>query len=567
VFLWERPACAATSCDPIVTFADGKQPGREIFVSPSGSNSTGDGSQARPYQTVSRAVQGVKAGDAIRLLPGTHAPGTYLADLAGTSNAPIWLGGVPGQPRPTISGGSSALHLSRIRYVVIENLEVAGATGNGINCDDGGDYANSNATRHVLFRNLSFRDIGTGGNQDGLKLSGLYDYAVIGCEFARLSAGGSAIDHVGCHRGLIARCTFTDAGGNAVQCKGGSTDIEIRWNRITNGGARAINLGGSTGFEYFRPPLSTSTPNAESRDIRVIANVFRGSETPVAFVGTVNSLVANNTFIQPTRWLCRILQETVSSGGYTFLPCSSNQFVNNLVYFDRSKISTYVNIGPNTEPASFTFAHNLWYAFNQPAQSKPTLPAPETNGVYGLNPQFANVPAGDFSLSTNSPAAGKGRRWPRIWADCAERCYANPPSMGAFEANPPPPDRADADHDFLPDLWEAQHGLDRDDPTDAAFDNDQDRLANLAEYIAGTNPNDPASVFTLYSASRAGSGFSFRCLTAPGRRYRVEARDLQPPGSWVETFTTNGTGSEVVFHQPMLAGAGRLVRVRLELAP
>ena len=406
VLIARTAECQVTnSCDPIRTFVDGKQPLGEIFVSPTGNNSTGSGTQANPYQTISRALQGVQPGDAIRLLPGNHVTGNSIGNLAGTSNAPIWIGGVPGQARPVISGGATAIQLSRIRYVILENLEVTGATANGINCDDGGDYANSNATRHILFRNLYIHDIGTGGNNDGLKLSGVNDYFVLDCEFARMSAGGSGIDHVGCHRGLIARCTFTDAGSNAVQCKGGSEDIEIRWNRMTNGGARAINIGGSTGFEFFRPPLSTNVPNVEARNIRVVANLFRGSDAPVAFVGTVGSLVANNTIVEPSRWVLRILQETVSSGGYTFLPCSSNQFINNLVYFNRSQISTHVNIGANTDAASFKFAHNLWFAFNQPSQSQPSLPSAETNGVYGLNPLFVDATNGNFSVSTNSPVA------------------------------------------------------------------------------------------------------------------------------------------------------------------
>ena len=427
-------ACAADSCDPIHTFADGKQPLREIFVSPAGNNSTGNGSQANPYQTINHALQGVQPGDAIRLLPGTYAGGTSIGNLAGTSNAPIWLGGVPGQPRPVIRGGATAMQLSRVRFVILENIEVSGATANGINCDDGADYANSNATRHVVFRNLYIHDIGTGGNNDGLKLSGVNDYFVLDCEFARMSAGGSGIDHVGCHGGLIARNQFTDVGSNAIQCKGGSENIEIRWNRFRNAGERAINIGGSTGFQFFRPPLVTNTPNSEAGNIRVIANLFHGSATPVAFVGAVNSLVANNTFIQPTRWLMRILQETVSNGGYAFAPCGKNQFINNLVYFDRSQISTYVNIGANTDAASFAFAHNLWYAFNQPNQSQPTLPAPESNGIYALNPMFINAAAGDYSLVTNSPASGKGRKLPNVRADLREHCYAAPPTIGAFES-------------------------------------------------------------------------------------------------------------------------------------
>lgn len=426
---------AATSCDPIVTFADGKQSARSIHVSPTGSDSSGNGSRESPFRSLSRATQGVQPGDAVRLLPGEHPTGTQLTDLAGTAEAPIWIGGVPGEARPVFADGNQALHLVRVRHVIIENLEVRGAAQNGINCDDGGAYDDPEATHHVVFRNLAFSDIGTGGNRDALKLSGVNDYFVLDCTFARTSAGGSGIDHVGCHRGLIARCTFEDIGSNAIQCKGGSEDVEIRWNRFLRGGQRAINLGGSTGFEYFRPPLSERAPNTESRDIRVLANLFVGSDAPVAFVGTVDSLVANNTFIDPTRWVLRILQETTSSDGFTFLPCGNNRFVNNLVWFDRSQGSMFVNIGPNTAPASFEFGNNLWYAHDDPARSQPGLPAPETAGVVGRDPRFVDPAAPDHRLLPDSPAAGAGvALGPVLKADFLERCYATPPSIGAFEA-------------------------------------------------------------------------------------------------------------------------------------
>ena len=263
------------------------------------------------------------------------------------------------------------------------------------------------------------------------------EYFVLDCEFARMSAGGSGIDHVGCHRGLIARCVFTDAGNNAIQCKGGSEDIEIRANRIINGGNRAINIGGSTGFQFFRPPLATNAPNVEARNIRVIANLFCGSDAPVAFVGAIDSLVANNTIVEPSRWAARILQETVSRGGYTFWPCGSNQFINNIVYYNRAQLGTHVNTGANTDAASFTFANNLWCAFDQPDRSKPILPSAEIDGVYSVNPLFVNATNHDFSLAANSPAIGKGKRLTGVRTDNLEHCYSNPPAIGAFEAKLP----------------------------------------------------------------------------------------------------------------------------------
>jgi hypothetical protein len=425
------------SCFDYPTFEAGKVPTAQRHVANSGNDTTGDGSSAAPFATIQRAAQGAQPGTAIVVHEGTYDGGAYIADLAGTESAPIWIGGAEGESKPVLQGGGNAMQLVRARYVIVHDLEVRNATANGLSVDDGADYANENATRYVVFRDLDIHDIGSSGNQDCLKLSGVNDYWVLSSSFARCGGGmsGSGVDHVGCHRGVIAGNRFRDmaASGNAIQCKGGSTDITIVANHIEDGGARAINLGGSTGFEFFRPPLSTSAPNAEARRIHVIANLIEGSVAPLAFVGCVDCLATNNTILTPGNWVVRILQETVTGGGYEFLPASNGRVANNLVYYDRSAISTHVNVGANTDVASFTFQNNLWYAYDQPGNSAPSLPVAETGGVVGSDPGFVDGPGGDYRLAPTSPAIGAGTTIAELLGDLDGTCYLPPPSIGAYE--------------------------------------------------------------------------------------------------------------------------------------
>ena len=63
----------------------------------------------------------------------------------------------------------------------------------------------------------------------------------------------------------------------------------------------------------------------------------------------------------------------------------------------------------------------------------------------------------------------------------------------------------DTDRDGIPDQWELAHGLDR-NINDGALDPDGDGMTNLEEYIAGTDPHDPASVLKV-SVVRANGWF------------------------------------------------------------
>lgn len=427
------PECGAPQ-----TFEDGKQPSSEIHVRVDGNDEPDCGADDSACATPEYAAGLAVPGAAVVIHEGSYAGGAYIAGLQGTEAEPIWFGGASGEARPVIQGGGQAFQLSEARYVIVHDIEVTGATQNGINADDGGNYDDPEAARFIVFRGLDIHDVGAGGNQDCLKLSGLDDYWVLDSSFARCGGGGSgsAIDHVGCHHGLIYANRFEDlsAGGNAVQNKGGVADIEIRANVFDDAGQRAINMGGSTGFEFFRPPLSADQPNVEARDIRVIANSFRGGVTPFAFVGCVDCLAANNVIHTPSNWIMRILQETTSTPEYEFLPASNGRFVNNIVVFD-GQVGTAVNVGGNTDPDSFVFANNLWFNLEDPGQSDPPngLPVAEMDGVIGLDPGFVDIDGGDYHLQEGSPAIGAGSSQPELSGDLDGDCFADPPSIGAYE--------------------------------------------------------------------------------------------------------------------------------------
>jgi hypothetical protein len=420
---------AAPDCRRIATFEDGAAPSSELHVAPDGDDGN-DGSAEAPFATIDRAVTDAVPGTAIRVHEGTYAGFGGVGTARGTAEAPIWIGGAPGEGRPHIEGGSTGIQLVAGAYVILHDLEVSGQSDNGVNFDDGGAVGDPDAAHHFVFRNLWIHDVGS-GNNNCLKLSGLDDFFVLNNEFADCggAGSGSGVDMVGCHDGVIAYNTFTDHSANGIQAKGGTADVTIRANHFRSAGDRSINLGGSTGLRFFRPPPSEFESNAEARNLLVYANIFEGAEASLAYVGCTGCVVVNNTLVDPTRWVLRILQET-TSGEFEFEPVQNGRFENNIVRYELGVISRHLNIGPNTSPETFEFTHNLWFASDNPGSSTPDLPVGETDSIYGEDPGFVD----GFRIGTTSPAAGAGRPLPELAGDFAGNCWSNPPAIGAFEA-------------------------------------------------------------------------------------------------------------------------------------
>lgn len=378
------------------------------------------------YQSLSEAAADAVPGDTIVFIAGVYAGGEFVSNLQGTTGQPIVIMAQSGEA-VTVRGGTNSWQLSDAAHLVIEGFVFENQTGNGFNMDDGGDY--STPSHHIVFRHCTFRNINASGNNDLLKMSGVDDFLISECTFSNGAAGGSGIDMVGCHRGIIQSCSFVNMGSNAIQAKGGSREITIKNNFFQDCGQRSLNLGGSTGLAFFRP----ADAPFEAAEIKVFSNIFIGSVAPVAFVGCMRSMFVNNTIVRPERWVLRILQETVDES--RFESCGDNVFRNNLIFKDDAVV-TDCNIGPNTAPETFIMSNNLWYNAAQPGNSTPTgLPVPDHNQVVGMNPLFLDDNF-IFSIPLHSPATGAGFAGVGVEVDYYGMMFANPPSIGAIEGNP-----------------------------------------------------------------------------------------------------------------------------------
>jgi len=346
------------------------------------------------------ALRSAEPGTTIRIAPGVYRGGIYF-QRSGTVDQPIVIEAADPADPPVFQGGGTAIQLGGCSYVTLRNLRSRGQTANGFNCDDAGRMDGS--ARGIVLEGLRVEDVGPRGNIDAIKLSGLTDFRVSDCVVE--GWGGSGIDMVGCHNGLIERCTFRGKEGfsqsNGIQAKGGSADIRITACDFIRAGQRAINCGGSTGMAYFRPQDATW----EAKAITIDNCRFVGAVAAVGFVGVDGATFTSNTIYHPEKWIFRILQETTAD---RFAPCRNVRIERNLIVFRSADVRTHINIGPNTAPQTFIFSRNWWYCDDAPAQSRPTLPTRETDGIVGRDPGIALDESGLPVIPSDAPAAGYG---------------------------------------------------------------------------------------------------------------------------------------------------------------
>jgi hypothetical protein len=126
----------------------------------------------------------------------------------------------------------------------------------------------------------------------------------------------------------------------------------------------------------------------------------------------------------------------------------------------------------------------------------------------------------------------------------------------------------DTDSDGIPDTWEVDNGLNPNDPTDAALDADGDGRSNRSEYIAGTNPRNPASNLNV-TINVVGAQVHILFTAEANKAYTVQYKAALADTTWQKLVDVpaQAIAHAVDVPDPIGANPQRFYRVTTPPAP
>jgi len=407
---------AINPCEAPPTWADGRVPASTLHVDATAIG-TQDGSPTHPFLTLGQAVAVATPGTRIVLAAGSYTPET-LNDVRGTAVAPIWIEG-PVTPPRAIFTGTTSLHLVKPQYVVMQHLAFTGFTGSAINLDDGGDRLNPVA-HHVVISDVHVTNAGASAFQ----ITGVTDVAIADSSATDVAR---AVQLIGVQRAIVARLAVTRATFAAIHTAGGSSDVEIRDSRFEGSTGRVFWIGGSSTENEFRPVLAP-TGNAEASNIRIFNNVIHDGTAAFTCSVCTNVLVAAN-YIHGDLFthIFRFVQEHGTINGKQFVVAGGLRAIDNATEISGNAVG--VRMESATDCSACVFDHNLWFRVDDPTDSTPTFPVPETGGIYGVRSGY--TPQGE--LCTGGAAIGAGALVPGVLGTIEGTCRPAPPSIGPNE--------------------------------------------------------------------------------------------------------------------------------------
>lgn len=454
----------------------------DIHMAVNGSNDSGDGSRGNPFEGLQRCLAIATPGDTIYIHEGTYwnepRSGGYV--IQGEPDAWIVITGAPGEEKPLFRGTSNMYiwdgwDKGDSHHFILKDIKFnMPDCYHTININDGGTdeqfkHVLDGPCHNFIFDGLEFYR--TAEVAQYIKMAGCDTFVVQNCYFnGHGDRHNIAIDAVGCHYGVYRYNRVDSCLQGGFKLKGGCSDIIIQNNYFNHVAYTAINMGGDTWWEFTRPPIHLmEEPTYECRRVYAFSNYLLDVHVPISFNTCYGCKVYNNIIVRTDNTKCdpgdTPPPAPASNLGLVWVrhksewcpnPSRDCELSNNIFYFN-DREDGYDNVvwrcsdwnDEATYSATFVFRNNLWYNFDDPANSETRwnwqcgheVDMPQVSGNSYVDPQLWVDPVLYIHRpALDSPAKNAGVHVvpPAIahpeyrYIDYVNNTYGSPPSMGAI---------------------------------------------------------------------------------------------------------------------------------------
>jgi hypothetical protein len=405
-----------------------------IYLSPTGSDTAGNGSAGNPYATIGKASAVASAGKTIYLRGGTYTAVKAQFSKSGTAGSRITIRGYPGETAvldgtgATFASTDALLYISG-SYVTVQNIVVANSGGRGVN-----SFGNTN----TIFDTVTVHDTQTqafllGGDSHTVQNCEVYNACLSNTNGSFGTGGWPAVVHSNQDypSGLVSTnmtvkdCYIHDSWGEGIDMERTNGAL-LTNNTVVNTFSVLIYCDDSQNITITNNYLAVTNSNYYRRDNNNFADgISLASETqsqPLQNDVIANNLIAGGTNNGINFWwtaaggannsytnisvLYNTVKGTVRSGvhfdtvGATSPTPTGCLLKDNIIYAGSGGSS--LSIG---QMLAWTFTNNDW-------------PSGLPSGVSGSgniasDPQFVGAtttgsPAANFKPGSSSPVLGAG---------------------------------------------------------------------------------------------------------------------------------------------------------------
>jgi hypothetical protein len=423
-----------------------------FYVSPDGDDNN-PGTRARPWRSVSKAVEEAEAGDTVIFQDGTYEcrgqdgwndgkPGRPITFKAENSLAAIWHLSEPGwlielnddryiNFEGLVLRGNQSFDLSRhvtlgtCDHISFEDCLIYDTTGNGVQMEDSSDSS---------FRNCEFRNENATSHKDGILIYNGHNILIDGCELSHCAHTGigiktgsnitisnSDIHHTGGHCISVGSHTVWD----------GPDRVTIHRNRIHEAEQWGTSSGPHVGVRIH---LNASNVKIHHNDI--CGNDTAGLRVRSSALGPIeiynNTFYDNNVSADPTTASIHFYHKRDEPGTPII------RVKNNIIYHTASEALYAVYVSSDLEK-NVDMDYNLFYSStgigairrNGTTYSFEAYVADyEPHSLPASDPLFREMSSYNFNLQANSPAIDEG-----AYIGFPHR--GNAPDIGAHECKNP----------------------------------------------------------------------------------------------------------------------------------